>query len=371
MEKEYNKIESYFLVCCLLDLFGSNIFGIIYKDLLTVIKNPNDTGEILLEYISFFLSRGGITNFAFEDGFENSSNILFMASLLLVLLNYENDDNLFFHIKKSIKVTLEKIYKDVDFKILTDSISTDNEMFNIDMDNKYIGKKNANYLSDICVRIIPIGLIYHDDVEKMIQMSIKISNLTHNNTISNLSSIATTYFVSLAIRDIPVEQWCDELIVLLESEKIKKYIDFNDNKNIMDYSTFVKYWMSYRDNKFYGGKIKKTKSDDNLIFRAKFYKNYIYNESDNLLGRDCLNCIIITYDALLSCGGNFEKMVYYGILIPGEIMSISGILGALFGLVYGTKTIPLNFLKNIFFVLENEQIKKMVEKLNNKILKDA
>jgi ADP-ribosylglycohydrolase len=377
-----DKIESLLIVSFLLDLIGSNIYYIKYKDLLKIIKNPNDLGEILIEYTSYFLENGGINNFDFNKNIQNSSNIIFMMSLFIVLLEYENDNKIMHYIKKNMLITFTNIFKsnDINFIIesglIEDTISdsiiisglTEEAISKIKFDDNYIGEINNNFSSDICVRIIPIGIIYFNNIDKLITMSLQITKLTHNNIISILSSIAASYFVSLAINNIPIEQWSYELIKLFESDKIKKHINLNDNKISMVYFTFMKYWIKYNEIRFEETKIKKTKSDENLIFKVKFYQKFIYDENEMILGKDCLNCIIISYDVLLNCNGNFEKIIYYAMLIPGEILAIGGFIGALFGLTYRTTNIPLNMLNKFEFLKNEKPYINVIKKLNNKIL---
>jgi ADP-ribosylglycohydrolase len=372
-ENKENKgiIESLLLGCFLLDLFGSDVYYNTLKDLLSIIKNQNDNGEIIIEYISNFVANGGITGYTFDKNIENSSNIILFLSMMNTLLIFENDKNLFLEIKKSIKETFLQIWneqkKDKTIIKLNEE-TTEKSILKINYDENYIGYSNNNLISDICVRIIPVGIMFSNDIDKLIEIVIKTTRLTHNNTISILSAIATSYFVSLALNKIEIEKWSHMLIELINSEIVKKHIDFNENKNIMEYSAFVKYWINYNDSRFSEGKIKKTRSDDNLIYRIKFYKKYKYDDYGFvILGEDCVNCLIIAYDTLLNCNGNFERVIYYGMLIPGEIISIGGILGALFGIVYGTETIPPNILKYVSPALKEEKITKIIKKIYKKL----
>jgi ADP-ribosylglycohydrolase len=384
-KKENRIIESSFLILCLLDLICNEIYDTLYNELINVIKNPNDNGEILIEYISNYVEKGGITNYTFEKR-KNSYNMVLFLSLLNTLLNNKNDedDKLLLHIKKTIKITFLKIYQKSKKNISGGKKKENNsdndsnydsnydyvEILNIDYDKKYIGNKNKNISSDIFSRIIPIGIVYFDDIDKMIEMCIKITNLTHNNLITKLSSIAICYFAVLAIKKVPIEEWYSNMMDFISSNKIKQYIDFNDNdnNNIMEYSIFMKYLMTYKETRFSEKKIKKSKSDSNLIYRVKFYNNYSYitNKSDYpIIGFDCISCLIIIYDTLLCCDGNFDKLIYYGVLIPGKILSIGVVLGFLYGIVYGIKNVPQNLLNHTKDLLNDEKIINMIEKIND------
>jgi hypothetical protein len=256
MEKN-NKIKNLLIVSCLMDILGSNVFSFVTIDICEIIKNPHDNGEILIEYISHFISNGGITNYKFDNLIDYSSNIFLMLSLFNTLTNFDhlpiNDKKLFLEIKKGIKEPFESLEnnnngKAVLVEVIEPRSQVDSKMiFNIDYDEKYTGSNNMNITSDICIRIIPVGIIYNKDIDTMIEMTIKITKLTNNNVTSILSAISTSYFVSLAMSDVSLLDWGDNLMKLIESDKVKKYINLDVNENMMQYVNFIKNWKEYLD----------------------------------------------------------------------------------------------------------------------------
>ena len=114
----------------------------------------------------------------------------------------------------------------------------------------------------------------------------------------------------------------------------------------------MKIWNNYVDARFTftnntDYKVKKTKSDNNLIFKMKFYKRFTYESDKYIQGEDSISCLIMTYDALLNCEGNFEKMLYYSILTPGNGISIGCLIGELYNLIYGLNDVPKYMIEHI------------------------
>jgi ADP-ribosylglycohydrolase len=372
---KYDKIKSLLITSSLLDLLGSNIFYSVTTDLIDVIKNPFDNGEILMEYISHFISNGGLTKYQFSESFDFSSNVVLMLSLFNVLsknkkLDIENDDFLL-EIKKGIKEQYLNIFgkNNMVMKITTEKISTEYMITKIKYDKDYFGFENSNISSDICVRIIPVGIIYNDDIDKMINLVIKITKLTHNNITSILSSIASAYFISLAYNEIPIGVWGEQMVELIKSKIIKNYIDLNNNNNLMEYSNFVKNWTDYLELRFTDKKLKITKSDNNFLYKLKLYKKYAqysyekYSEFINVIADDCISCLIVAYDILLTSDDNFEKIIYQGVLIPGNNITIGGILGALYGLMNNSNNINQHMSKHVLPYINDEKVEKLIQKI--------
>ena len=52
--------------------------------------------------------------------------------------------------------------------------------------------------------------------------------------------------------------------------------------------------------------------------------------------------MIMAYDALLDCNGNWEKLIVYAILHIGDSDTIGAVAGGLYGAVYGFGDVPEN-----------------------------
>jgi ADP-ribosylglycohydrolase len=344
--KEKNKDRNGFLILpCILDLLGSNIYNNVYELILNDIKNPLDMSEVLSEYLSHYISRGGYSGYKNDMNIENTSNIFLLLSLIKIYINYDkNDDIPLLKIKKGLKETLKNVLSDKGYQIkirsFANNISTEDIIDNINYDENFYGNENKNMRSDICVRVMFLGIYYKDNLDKMINNCIIITKLTHNNTISILSAISSAYIVYLASNNIDIEKWGFEVFDLVNSDNVKKHLNLDKSENMIGYVSFMKLWNNFLDSRFSQKKIKKTLSDNNLIYKMKFYQNFNFDASEYIIGEDCINCLIVSYDSLLNCGGNFEKLIYYSILIPGQVVSVGGFVGGLYSLVFGMENIP-------------------------------
>jgi hypothetical protein len=175
-----------------------------------------------------------------------------------------------------------------------------------------------------------------------------------------LAGITSAYFVSLAVRDVQIEKWIILLIDLLKSDMIKKRFDLKDFENMIRYTDYLRIWHKYADYKFNDGKIIKTMSDSSLVFKLKFYNNFKYINDAFL--EDVISCLIMSYDSLLACEGNFEKILYYALFMPGNTISVGGYVGGLYGLIYGTENVSKNMIK----FLESINVREMIEKFGKK-----
>jgi ADP-ribosylglycohydrolase len=362
---EIKKIKEFLGVSFMLDLLGSNIYNDISLILLDVIKNPHDNGEVLIEYISSFIASGGLSGYIFNVKIDSSFNIHIMNDIFFSFIKSmkKSDKEIFLNIKKNLKTTFKEISKHYSIykNKNTENYDKTLQMISyIEEDEKYEGIANDNISSDICVIIMPIGFIHYKELDKMVEWTVKITKLTHNNTTSILSAIISSYFVSMAMNKIPIENWCNNIIGLVNSDNVKKYINLDVNQNMIEYSNFVKIWVDYISLRFNEKKVKKTRSDENLLFKLKFYEKYAQNKvGANFIGEDCISCLIVVYDSLLMCEDNFERLIYYGMLIPGNVISIGGLIGALWGIIYGMDNIPKNMFN--INIKEFQKIMKMDE----------
>ncbi len=205
------------------------------------------------------------------------------------------------------------------------------------------------------MRTFPIGIAYHkdEDLDILIDTSITTSKLTHNSPIGFLGGFITAYFIKLALNNIAIEKWPFMVIDMLESDKIKSYID-RDNDNIyMDYRNSVKVWKKYVDLFFSEDKKPlKLKTSENLISRFKIMydidKSLLEIENyKNIAGGNGQSAIIMAYNAVLDCDGNWEKLVYYSMLHGGDSDTVGAIAAGFYGAIYGLSNVPEHLLKHL------------------------
>jgi hypothetical protein len=329
-----------------------------------------DVGEVILEFIQFFVDNGGYSNFEFDEQVLVSWNILMLRTITEAFIkNYKNEDKLILNIKKNMKETYTSIkdatYSDEKkgqmlFGGRVTVSKTETEYESIKLEKSFVGNKNTNFYSDICVLAIPVGLFFRHDTDELVNIAVKMSKLTHNNTIGILGGITAAYFVSLAINGVDIMKWVFMLIDLLESRVIKDQLELEDTENMIRYTDFLRSWQRYRDTKFNEGRINQSRTNSSLVFRWKKYMSYSYVKM--LYFGDIISCLIVSYDCLLDCGGQYEKMIYYGFLLPNK-NDIGAFAGALYGLIYGTKDIP----KNMISFLESKGVLSKIKKLSDKL----
>ncbi len=316
------------------------------------------------EYVSDFIELGGINGIDIKKWIY-SDNVSYLIAMSKAMLKYNtNKKERFLYlvknelirydrkIKKEFEHNIDRIYDRTTMKYI--------ETFTKTNDGRFTKLKGVelfgNYAS---LRNIILGLQYNKkkDLKKLVNYTYLSTVITHNSVLSFLSSIILSYFVSLAVQEIPIKKWPSMLINLLESKQIKSYVG-DDNDRFFDYLSVVNTWKKYIDSRFdkNGEKIN-VKSFTNLIFRMRFYydtflinKFNIENSNEDMLKRECILLIIISYDSLLDCDGYFEKLLFYSAfvyILPSSKHIISSASGALYGLVYGFGDVPKHLLENI------------------------
>lgn len=201
------------------------------------------------------------------------------------------------------------------------------------------------------MRALPVGMALwrEEELDLLIKCSVETSKVTHNSPIGYLAGFTASYFASLAVRKVELSEWPILLLGILDSEKIRKYVDL-DNIDVMgDYVTYVRYWKKYVDTRFKDGKPMKLKVHTNLIFRTKYYyDNFVLGDDRATFIGISGHCgMIMVYDTLLDCGDKWEKLIFYGILHPGDSDTIGAIAGGLYGLLYGIGDVPLRMLSHL------------------------
>lgn len=340
-------IYGFYLMIILMDSLSTNIFIDLHKNMGNLSGYDNNISEYMIEYYSYFISNGGITNFksTFDDIYTRTPLLLRQISDHAL----KADFNEIIHlgpILKSVMINNE-------IRGYSEEISL-NEIKKIEDDMNYVGYKNQNMSPSICGHSMMLGLIFNskDQIDLLIKNAVKFAKLTHYNNIGILSAIVSAYFVSLAVQKIDIIYWIDMMFDLINSESVKKYLDLDNNENMIGYVYFLNMWNKYRDFRYEDNKIKKSKSDDNLVYKVKFYSNFVMNPEKNLPGDDAVNCLIISYDTLLFANGDFEKMIYYSVLIPGTQIYTGIYVGGLYSILHGYKTVPKKIIKN--FLTEDQ-----------------
>ncbi len=332
--------------------------------------------RITVEIISEFISLGGITNISLKDWYVSDDTILnyeiakFILSAKLKDNKLQEDDIIEFKneiiklIKKDEKSKIDRGFGAMTINAIrawTDTKDQRNEPYNM--------LSGGNGCS---MRTLPIGIMYHkdEDLDKLIETSIITSKLTHNSPIGFLGGLETAYFIKLAINGVNINKWPGLLIKLLESSKVKKYIDMDDDNIFFDYRNCIKIWKKYVELFFdpENDKPLNLKSSSNLISRFKTFLELekIINDKikNSMAGGNGQTSVIMAYNAVLDCDGNWEKLVYYSMLHGGDSDTVGAIAGGLYGALYGSKDVGEHLLKHLEM---KEELIEIGEKYYKKI----
>jgi ADP-ribosylglycohydrolase len=313
-----------------------------------------------LEIISDFIYKGGISSIDLK-GWNISDDTLFNYDIAKFILDVTFDKNNkinethIIELKKNMKSTIKKQVKmDVERgfgKMSVDAIFSWSDK--IDERHKPYNKFSGG--NGCAMRTLAIGLRYYkdEDLDKLIECSITSSKITHNSPIGYLSGLCTAFFVKLAVKKVKVYDWVFLLIDLLESKKIKQYINIDDNDIYDDYRNTVRIWKKYVE-MFFSNKKEplNLKTSINLLARIKtmielneslgFSKGYGAGAGNN-----GPTSVIMAYNGLIDCDGNWEKLVYYTMLHGGDSDTVGAIAGGLYGILYGYGNVPMRLLNNL------------------------
>jgi ADP-ribosylarginine hydrolase len=347
--------------------------------------NYKDTDiRITLEIISDFIRLGGINGIDLKDWYVSDDT----------LLNYE--------IAKSLLDKKFDIYK------LRSNI---NEMYKKELNNKKINRRfgftTMNAIKSwedkdklnifeydpaaggngCAMRTQPIGLRLYkkESFEKLVELSIITSIITHSSPIGYLSGVASAYFTSLAINNVKPEKWCKLFIDTIDNNKlfiniIKNYNGEEDYDSIIAYKNFVKIFKYYYEI-FYDEKTGaqlELKTKDNLMARIKLFQELemtfiqwqnsdinLGETLDNIVGSSGPIAVIMALQALIDCDGKWEKLVFYSMLHGGDSDTVGSIAGGFYGAIYGFGDVPENLLKHLEL---KEELTKLGKEIYEKTL---
>ena len=320
-----------------------------------------------------FISNGGYSGFNI-DKLNVSESSIFMLSVYEALTNFKVKYNKDLIIKNVIlkmtnsynedKLKINRSYDDVTLEKL--------KKHNEKNDFKNISYNDSDLGSEPLVRGIAIGLKYSGEKNrnKLLELSIEVTKITHSNPTSFIGTFATALFISLAIEKVDPNKWIDILMTFLIDGKILNFLKETIPKNL---SNEIKYYVKdiveyqYLLNKYKqirfdmkkdkflsstngGSKYLMILNDRCFYFYKQFGSHGIFNPGSN-----GLDGILYAYDSFMESGSSFEKLIYNSMLHSGQTNVTGCIAGALFGAYYGNKDLPNN--------LSNIELKDKLNKL--------
>jgi hypothetical protein len=360
-------METKYKAAFLLHTLG-NIFGTKVAKWQT--KNSNNVMIIysVNEFTTKFINLGGINKIDISK-WKTTHNPYFHMGIGKSLLNYKNnfDEEFYLNVKNNLILVHNSLIKDANKNndkgedIVTQKAIesfTKNEDMRTNFRNKNYRKISCE--TDPCVRSLCIGMAFfsNENIDKLIECSINITKITHNNVISYLESISIALFASLAIQNVTINLWINKLIELLESDKIKKYIG-KDIKDIEDYELYIKQWKKYLKKRFIGDTPINKMIFKNLGSRITYYISFLEGTT---VETSRIGFIIMLYDSLLICNGSWESLIFYTMTLFGFPSQMLSICGGLYGLIYDFGDVPQTMISNITDKEEFEKIGRDIYK---------
>ena len=148
--------------------------------------------------------------------------------------------------------------------------------------------------------------IHFKDIDKIIEISILSSRLTHNYPLGFLGGMVTALFTHYALNDIEPWKWCDMLLELNNNNTIDNIIKKMSiyNKYIKDKDEFWDMWYRYKEFRLPKFTLKgkeflfgSERFQDliNIIYDTKNYSSIDYNK----IGSTGASATLIAYDSIL------------------------------------------------------------------------
>lgn len=314
----------------------------------------NATPELWEEFVNEFIQLGGINGIDISNWNISDDTILHEA-VAKSMLKYDGvfDDKFINIVRKYFISAKDRMIRDdlLDKNRaagITTMKSIEKFRYNID---ERLEKYNPNGGGNGCaMRTLCIGLALHkeSELDKLIEVSLLTSKMTHNSPIGYLAGVNAAYFASLAIRDVDIKKWGIMWVDLLSSDRIRKYIGCNNIDESNDYNVYMKYWKKYLELRFPDGKLYTARAQYNLSYRTRFYhENFTEPGKGGQLGASGYCAMIMAYDTLVDCGNNFERLIFYGILHIGDSDTIGSIAGGLYGCINGFGDVPERLINMI------------------------
>lgn len=320
-------------------MFIGDIIGFKNSDWSTKYNEEKITYEKSLELLFEFISLGGVNNIDIKE-WKCSVNPHIIISIFESIKN-SNEYN-YDEIVKKFKIDFKNIIQNAEHPHGID-LSMILAIRN-DFDNKYsINSLEGNGATWCSV----IGL-FDLNVTKIIEISIRLAKNIYTSPYGFLGGFTAAYFAYLGKRKISVNLWGYKLVKKLKSDKIKKFIDDKNEREMLDYHGYINLWNKYLETRFDNGIPIVTKATSNILFRSKYYyENFakIINKT-KIIGRTGCDACIVAYDSLLDAENVWEKLIVYSMLNPGDTNVIGSLAGGWYSIMYGINNIPNHIIND-------------------------
>lgn len=376
--------ENYF-ACIYLGIIGDYIgFGngdIEFYNQNNIFSNDRNQFINNLQHISSFLIFNFLLNdstsqYNFKSYTYSDDTIMLLANLKALISDFNDGKQLYINTSltyldffKDEKLLIEKYKAGIKTIDSLRKIRSGTNWKDLHYDPK-AGGSGASMRSSI------YGLCFYksSNLSQLIESSIETAAITHNNGIAFLGSFTNALFTSYALQKIPITRWCYELISLLsmDDNPVDTYIERNHEKNyqyyLKDKEIFLNKFRRYMEDNFNDFEYIQYDSSRSIIpgNRILYYYDNFGQKNKFNPGSGSDDSIIIAYDCVILCRGNFEKLIYLAMLNLGDSDTIGMIAGNLYGAYYGLQNVYLNYIFNDD-ILDNYILKLM----NNKNIIDS
>jgi ADP-ribosylglycohydrolase len=201
------------------------------------------------------------------------------------------------------------------------------------------------------MRVAPIGLFYHDDIPKLIEVARMSSLITHNHWAATASAIVVARSVAYLIwcKTLDLNDFLQELAVAVDKPE---YLDFSEK--ILQLKEFLK--MDPKEALIeLGGMGVEPPWPNPAESREGFISGYAMATT-----LSSLYCFLLSPT-------DFRKSVIESVMSGGDTDSCGAITGAISGSYNGIESIPANWIKKL---VKNDYIRQLGTKLFEIINKD-
>lgn len=210
-----------------------------------------------------------------------------------------------------------------------------------------------------CMRTGCIGLYFFGsgNRQKLVELAVDISCITHNSAISILASVTTALFTAYALECVDVKEWASRLVTFLETEIVVNYLR-RSRPNIVvffnrDSILYIQKWRDYIRLRFSGTEPKVGLHQfTSPVARFRYLAENFSKNDPTFPGGTADSCVIMAYDAILSSESKLEKFTIYSCIHPGDSDTVGAIAGGWYGAMYSNKYLNASTAARSNFLIE-------------------
>jgi ADP-ribosylglycohydrolase len=320
------------------------------------------------EFIYEFISLGGINGLDISEWIASDDTLYHMAmGNAMLLYKGEINDKFLLDTKNELIKKHNQMVDEIVDKVhnrypgtntskVIDAFTKDTDALDHPYDDKSGG--NGCAMRSLCIGSALYG---QKNRTELVNVTIRLAQMTHNSAIGFLGGLTTALFTAFAIEGLDIYKWPTEMLKIMESSLVKSKIDKDNNEMYIDYITYMRHWRLYIDTRFDDGKPINSKSHTNPVIRIKYYyENFVKDTPSTYIGGSSYACCIIAYDSLIDSDAHWEKLIVYSALHPGDSDTIGAVAGGLYGILYGYGDVPDNLLNNMEYGKELKDLGKKV-----------